>query len=76
MLHPPINGHSVVARYTMGGAFRWARVLANVSEPPLVTLLPDGRTVGVRSFYERVFFDQKTWQSNGRFDLLFFSLGL
>lgn len=74
-LHPPINGHAFVARYTMGGAFGWARVLANAGQSPHVTLLPDGKTVGVRSFYERLSFDQKTWQSNGGSDLLFFSVG-
>jgi hypothetical protein len=45
----------------------------NASQAPQVTLLPDGKTVGLRPFYDRVFFDKRTWQSNGLSDLLFFT---
>ncbi|MDY7232616.1 hypothetical protein [Hyalangium rubrum] len=75
LLHPPVNGHSFVAKYTMSGAFRWARVVAMTSYSPHVALLPDGGTVGVLPVFDRVFFDQRTWSSTGRFDTLFFNAG-
>jgi hypothetical protein len=74
MLHPPVNSHSFVAKYTLGGTFGWARVFANLGPVPRVALMPDGKMVGVVPFTGHAFFDQRAWYSRGLSDLLFFNV--